>query len=386
MTTFTDGQILTAAEMNALSTQASGAAQVANNLSDLASAATARGNLGITGVGTAAVGSGLVLAGGTLSASGGSGTVTSVALSLPGDFALAGSPVTNAGTLAVTANTQTANTFKAGPATGAPTAPTYRALVTADLPAGVGTVSSVALAMPSGFSVAGSPVTNSGTLTVTRATQNANLIEAGPASGAAAVPTYRALVAADIPPVGNSMIFQTGRFYTANGIGVVSATATFLTGSLIAGTPIFIPNAITLQTLSCETAGTVTGTAHARLALYTDAGGLPGVPVAGADSGDLTQTSAGVMTSAALGVAVAPGWYWPVWESSGLAGGTIYAATNNRDSFNAQLGTPTAAAAIQFNTHAYILTHSYGTALPSPFTAYTESGTSTFTPVVALGF
>jgi len=68
-------------------------------------------------------------------------------------------------------------------------------------PSGAGTVTSVALTVPSEFSVSGSPVTTSGTLAVTKANQNANLVFAGPTSGSAAAPTFRALVAADIPTV-----------------------------------------------------------------------------------------------------------------------------------------------------------------------------------------
>jgi len=62
-----------------------------------------------------------------------------------------------------------------------------------------GTVQSVGLSMPGIFSVSGSPVTLSGTLTATLATQAANLVWAGPGSGAAATPTFRALVGADLP-------------------------------------------------------------------------------------------------------------------------------------------------------------------------------------------
>lgn len=70
--------------------------------------------------------------------------------------------------------------------------------------AGSGTVTSVGLSMPSDFSVSGSPVTSSGTLAVTAANQSANQVKAGPASGSAAAPTYRALVAADLPVMGAS--------------------------------------------------------------------------------------------------------------------------------------------------------------------------------------
>ena len=62
-----------------------------------------------------------------------------------------------------------------------------------------GTVSSVGLAMPAIFTVSGSPVTTTGTLTAALATENANLIFAGPSSGGAAAPTFRAQVLADLP-------------------------------------------------------------------------------------------------------------------------------------------------------------------------------------------
>lgn len=165
------------------------------------------------------------------------GTVTSVALTVPSFLSVAGSPVTTSGTFAVTLANQTANTVFAGPGTGSPAAPTFRALVAADIPdlsgtyqplnakltaisalanaAGVltndgsgvfsyttpatGTVTSVALAAPAIFSVTGSPVTTSGTLTFALATQSANLVFAGPGTGVAAAPTFRALVVADIP-------------------------------------------------------------------------------------------------------------------------------------------------------------------------------------------
>ncbi len=62
---------------------------------------------------------------------------------------------------------------------------------------GAGTVTSVAMTVPAEFSLAGSPIISSGTFAVTKANQNANLVFAGPVSGGAAAPTFRALVAAD---------------------------------------------------------------------------------------------------------------------------------------------------------------------------------------------
>ena len=65
---------------------------------------------------------------------GGSGTVTSVALSAPAQFSVAGSPVTLTGTLALSWNVQTANQILSGPTSGGAAAPTFRALVAADIP------------------------------------------------------------------------------------------------------------------------------------------------------------------------------------------------------------------------------------------------------------
>ena len=165
------------------------------------------------------------------------GTVTSVALSAPAEFTVSGSPVTTSGTLTFSKANQSVNLVYAGPATGAAAAPTFRALVPADYPvfgasgashaqgavpdpgstagttrflredgtwanvsgASGGTVTSVAMTVPGFLSVSGSPITSSGTLAVTLATESANTVFAGPSSGAAATPTFRSLAYADLP-------------------------------------------------------------------------------------------------------------------------------------------------------------------------------------------
>lgn len=79
----------------------------------------------------------------------------------------------------------------------------------------VGSVTSVALALPASIlTVSGSPVTTSGTLTGSLATQTANFVWAGPTSGSAATPTFRALVLADIPSGGGSPLTTKGDLYT----------------------------------------------------------------------------------------------------------------------------------------------------------------------------
>jgi hypothetical protein len=148
----------------------------------------------------------LILADQNVVAGGGSGSVTSVALTVPVEFTVAGSPIVGAGTLAISKAVQAANRIYAGPTGGGSLAPTFRALVAADLPAGTGTVTSVAatLTVPVsifGSAVGGSPITTNGTLafTITLNNQNANTFLAGPTSGGAGTPGFRTLVAADIP-------------------------------------------------------------------------------------------------------------------------------------------------------------------------------------------
>ncbi len=68
------------------------------------------------------------------SASGGTGTVTSVGISAPGEFIVAGSPVTGSGILTLTKAAAAANTVAAGPVSGASAAWAFRPLDYRDLP------------------------------------------------------------------------------------------------------------------------------------------------------------------------------------------------------------------------------------------------------------
>ena len=101
----------------------------------------------------------------------GSGTVTSVAMSVPTGLSVSGSPITTSGTLAVTysagyaipttskqTNWDTAYGWGNHASAGYLTSETY-----------TGTVTSVAMSVPTGLSVSGSPITGSGTLAVTLA-------------------------------------------------------------------------------------------------------------------------------------------------------------------------------------------------------------------------
>ncbi len=60
-------------------------------------------------------------------------------------------------------------------------------------------VTSVALTVPSQFSVTGSPITDNGTLAISWENQSANKVFAGPSTGVDAAPTFRSLELSDLP-------------------------------------------------------------------------------------------------------------------------------------------------------------------------------------------
>ncbi len=96
---------------------------------------------------------------------------------------------------------------------------------------GGGSVTSVALAMPSIFTVSGSPVTTSGTLTATLNSQAANTFLAAP-NGTSGTPTFRTIVAADIPTLNQNTTGTasnvTGTVAIANGgTGQTTANSAF---------------------------------------------------------------------------------------------------------------------------------------------------------------
>lgn len=117
----------------------------------------------------------------------GSGNATSVvAIAGDGTFALLNSPALTGTPSAPTATTSDNSTLIA--TTAFVKAQGY----------GAGSVTSVGLSLPSILTVSGSPVTTTGTLTATLASQTQNFVFAAP-SGAGGAPTFRALVASDIP-------------------------------------------------------------------------------------------------------------------------------------------------------------------------------------------
>lgn len=99
---------------------------------------------------------------------------------------------------------------------------------------GSGSVTSVnAAAGSSILTTSGGPVTTSGTLTIDLATQSANCLLAGPASGGAAKPTCRSQVLADLPTLSSADLASKVSDETGSGGGFVRATAPTVTGATL---------------------------------------------------------------------------------------------------------------------------------------------------------
>lgn len=104
---------------------------------------------------------------------------------------------------------------------------------------GRGTVSSVALSLPAFITVSGSPVTGAGTLTGTLASQTQNTFFAAP-NGSDGTPTFRALVAADVPTLnqnttGSAATWTTARLLAGNSVNG-SANVPFANKFVVQGT------------------------------------------------------------------------------------------------------------------------------------------------------
>lgn len=102
-------------------------------------------------------------------------------------------------------------------------------------------VTSVALSLPSFITVTGSPVTTTGTLTGTLATQTANTVFAGPASGSAAAPTFRVLNIADMTIAtqaisASAIDWSTGNVFTKT----LGANTTFTWSNQLSGQTIVV--------------------------------------------------------------------------------------------------------------------------------------------------
>ena len=184
----------------------------------------------------------------------------------------------------------------------------------------------------------------------------------------------------------------TGRFY---GIPAGSTQAAVLTvlGTLTAY-PVYIPNTVTLATMSIGSTTGQTG-GKVRSALFYDSAGYPGAIVAGTDSGDLAATATAVATKSGLTAVLAAGWYWVGYIAT--ASSTMPSVTGSTaiyaSSLNSVIGSDTAAHALTVSAQAAsgiaITGQTYPvTDMTTSFPTFPASAAVTLnatTPVVVLG-
>jgi uncharacterized delta-60 repeat protein len=174
--------------------------------------------------------------------------------------------------------------------------------------AGSGSVTSVDLTastLTGLFTVSGNPVTTNGTLTLTAVNQEANQVYASPAAGAAAQPTFRSLVLADLPTLTKSNVGldQVDNTSDANK-PVSSATQTALNAKYDASNPLAFVNVV--QAAAAAPVQTVNGDAGFVLvnAINELTGDVTTGPAAGSEA-KATTIANGVITNSKISASAA---------------------------------------------------------------------------------
>jgi hypothetical protein len=197
---------------------------------------------------------------------GGGGTVTSFSSgNLSPLFTTNVATPTTTPALSFTLSTQSANQIFAGPTTGSAAAPTFRSLVTADLPAGVGTVT----AFTSGnlsplFTTSVATGTTTPALSFAASNAAAGTLF-GNSTGSSAAPTFATigsyLIAGSnitLTPSGGTLVIASGG--GGGGGGVTSVAQTVPSWLTVSGSPITTAGTLAISATTGQTSHQVIGT------------------------------------------------------------------------------------------------------------------------------
>lgn len=259
--------------------------------------------------------------------------------------------------------------------------------------AGGGTVTSVALNDASTnpiYTISGSPVTTAGTLTGTLKTQAANIVFAGPASGGAVQPAFRAIVIADLPAfVSQNNVTADSHGPIPTGIGL-GPNDEFETGATIDTTGSRYAGATPWTAFNLSTAtNQVNAGALVLRPVNTVALTVNGYsqPIVGATWAYVAKVvSANLPTNGAVGAMVGlPGGKFIYFNVSGTGGAqmNVQAFTNPTTFSSTQIGLGSAIAIgnyvylqILYNGTNIIFSYSYNGVPGSFVTAFTETPAS----------
>ncbi len=162
-----------------------------------------------------------------------------------------------------------------------------------------GTVTSVGLSMPSIFQVTNSPITMSGTLSVSLANESANGVFAGPPTGGPAAPGFRQVVNGDIATgtIQPSSLANTA--VTAGSYGDGAHVGTFTVnaeGQVTAASNVAITSAVSATNFTGSLSGDVSGTQT-----FTSVDKIKGNAVPANASGVLTNNGTGTLSWSSVG-------------------------------------------------------------------------------------
>jgi hypothetical protein len=211
-------------------------------------------------------------------------------------------------------------------------------------------VTSVGLSLPAEFTVTNSPVTGSGTLTGAWANQTANYVFAGPTTGSATTPTFRALVNADIPSALTGKTYD-GLTLTANATGfsiaggTTSKTLTVNNSITLAGTDsttITLP--ATSGTVALDNQQFYIGTTQVAINRTSGSLSLTGVNIDGSAGSATNATNVGITDDTTTNATM-----YPVWVTANT-GNLPAKVTSTKLSFNPSTGVLTATGGVSGGT------------------------------------
>jgi len=197
----------------------------------------------------------------------------------------------------------------------------------------LGTVTSVGLSLPSEFNITNSPVTSSGTLTGSWSNQTANYVLAAP-NGSFGTPTFRAIVAADIPTLNQNTTGSAGSVVNAV---TFSNTSGGVVNSTFNGSSTLTVDYSTVGAPKADGTGasgswgiSITGNAATATSATSATSATTATNIAGGAAGSVPyQTGSGATSLLPAGTGVLVGGATPSYTTTPTLTGTNFSAIPN---------------------------------------------------------